>query len=242
MCMMDSGRGIRRLRNLAQQIRSYRTPPKDADKEERKTASGKVSLAESTAKRAAVLVCIFEGDAGDLRVILTKRASNLSSYSGEVALPGGKAEEGDTDDCETALREAKEEIGLDPSLVTVVTVFNPFSAKKNTRVTPVIGMLYDKQAVKPVANPTEVEVIFDVPLEMFLKDENHWSVEMEWMGIKHHNHHFNFQVGNEKFVIWGLTSAILIHVASVIYQRPPPFNARWPYIKVGTHSGGNVLP
>ncbi|XP_058100687.1 nudix hydrolase 15, mitochondrial-like isoform X2 [Magnolia sinica] len=202
MCMMDSGRGIRRLRNLAQQIRSYRTPPKDADKEERKTASGKVSLAESTAKRAAVLVCIFEGDAGDLRVILTKRASNLSSYSGEVALPGGKAEEGDTDDCETALREAKEEIGLDPSLVTVVTVFNPFSAK----------------------------------------DENHWSVEMEWMGIKHHNHHFNFQVGNEKFVIWGLTSAILIHVASVIYQRPPPFNARWPYIKVGTHSGGNVLP
>ena len=49
--------------------------------------------------------------------------------SGEVALPGGKREEGDANDVETALREAKEEIGLDPSLVTVVTVLEPFASK-----------------------------------------------------------------------------------------------------------------
>lgn len=50
-------------------------------------------------------------------------------YAGEVALPGGKAEEGDKDDADTATREAKEEIGLDPSLVTVVTVLEPFLSK-----------------------------------------------------------------------------------------------------------------
>uniref|UniRef100_A0A7C9D451 Acetyl-CoA hydrolase n=1 Tax=Opuntia streptacantha TaxID=393608 RepID=A0A7C9D451_OPUST len=61
-------------------------------------------------RRAAVLVCIFEGGDGDLRVILTERSLNLSSHSGEVALPGGKMEEGDADEVATALREAKEEI------------------------------------------------------------------------------------------------------------------------------------
>ncbi|XP_026656638.1 nudix hydrolase 15, mitochondrial-like [Phoenix dactylifera] len=81
-------------------------------------------------KRASVLMCLFEGDCGDLRIILTKRSSNLSTHSGEVSLPGGKAEEGDADDRETAMREAKEEIGLDPSLVTVVTVLEPFLSKR----------------------------------------------------------------------------------------------------------------
>ena len=51
------------------------------------------------------------------------------SIPGEVALPGGKAEEGDKDDGDTALREAKEEIGLDPSLVNVVTTLEPFLSK-----------------------------------------------------------------------------------------------------------------
>lgn len=50
-------------------------------------------------------------------------------FAGEVAFPGGKADEGDKDDGETATREAKEEIGLDPSLVNVVTVLEPFLSK-----------------------------------------------------------------------------------------------------------------
>lgn len=62
-------------------------------------------------------------------MILTERSSRLSSHSGEVSLPGGKREEGDVDDVETALREATEEIGLDPSLVDVVTVLEPFMTK-----------------------------------------------------------------------------------------------------------------
>ncbi|KAJ6396794.1 hypothetical protein OIU77_021758 [Salix suchowensis] len=69
------------------------------------------------------------GTDGELRVILTKRSSQLSSHLGEVALPGGKREEGDADDIATALREAKEEIGLDPSLVDVVTVIEPYMTR-----------------------------------------------------------------------------------------------------------------
>ncbi|CAN6335981.1 unnamed protein product [Urochloa humidicola] len=118
---------------------------------------------------AAVLICLFEDPSDGPRVLLTKRASSLSSHSGEVSLPGGKVDEGDADAKATALREAKEEIGLDPSLVSVVTVLEPFLSKNGLNVVPVIGMVSDKALFKPVLNKAEVEDIFDAPLEMFLK-------------------------------------------------------------------------
>ncbi|XP_072081075.1 nudix hydrolase 15, mitochondrial-like [Arachis hypogaea] len=70
-------------------------------------------------KRAAVLICLFEGDTSDLRIILTKRSSKLSSHS----------EEGDKDDGDTSKREVKEKIGLDPEPVNVVTILEPFLSK-----------------------------------------------------------------------------------------------------------------
>ncbi|GFZ02994.1 nudix hydrolase homolog 22 [Actinidia rufa] len=80
---------------------------------------------------------------------------------GDVALPGGKREEGDADDIETALREAKEEIGLDPSLVDVVTVLEPISTKIGMAVVPVVGILVDNRAFIPTPNAAEVAAIFD---------------------------------------------------------------------------------
>ncbi|XP_040383088.1 nudix hydrolase 15, mitochondrial-like, partial [Oryza brachyantha] len=174
-------------------------------------------------RRAAVLVCLFRGGAGELRVLLTKRSSSLSTHSGEVALPGGKAEEGDADDAATALREAKEEIGLDSALVTVVASLEHFLSKHLLVVVPVVGILSDIEAFKPVLNADEVDSIFDVPLEMFLKDEKRTSEEREWMGQEFTIHYFNYEKGSEKYVIWGLTAGILIHTASVVFQRPPDF-------------------
>ncbi|CAD6265581.1 unnamed protein product [Miscanthus lutarioriparius] len=174
-------------------------------------------------RRAAVLVCLFRGAAGELRVILTKRSSSLSTHSGEVALPGGKAEEGDADDAATALRESKEEIGLDPDLVTIVTSLEHFLSKHLLVVVPIIGILSGINAFKPVLNTAEVDKIFDVPLEMFLKDENRTSNDLEWMGQEFTIHHFSYAKGNGKYMIWGLTAGILIHAASIVYQRPPDF-------------------
>ncbi|XP_060202551.1 nudix hydrolase 15, mitochondrial-like isoform X3 [Lycium barbarum] len=127
------------------------------------------SSSNSRRARAAVLVCLFEDQQGHLRVILTKRASTLSTHSGEVALPGGKVEEGDANDTETALREAEEEIGLDRSLVDIVTVLESFTTKKGIIVIPVVGILWDRNAFNPLINTAEVAAIFDAPLEMFLK-------------------------------------------------------------------------
>lgn len=241
---MDSSSSVsspsQRLMALAQQLRLYRAPPieEDVDAVER---SGKVDstvgFQESATsvggsafpvekfrpQRAAVLICLFEGDAGDLRVILTRRSSNLSSHSGEVALPGGKAEEGDASDAETATREAEEEIGLNPSLVNVVTCLEPFLSKHLLRVIPVIGILADKNAFNPTPNVDEVESVFDAPLEMFLKDENRRSEEREWMGNNYLVHFFDYATGDNKYLIWGLTAGILIRAASIVYKRPPDF-------------------
>ncbi|GFP79733.1 nudix hydrolase 15 mitochondrial [Phtheirospermum japonicum] len=195
--------------------------------------------------RAAVLICLFEDDNGDLRVILTKRSSKLSSHSGEVALPGGKRDESDANDVETALREAKEEIGLDPSFVEVVTVLEPFtnkefvvSANRSRKLIkfgkrllekfPVIGILWDKRVFNPVLSATEVESIFDAPLEMFLKDENRRQEEREWMDYKYLLHFFDHHYEDKSYVIWAITAGILIKAASIIYQRAPAFEERKP--------------
>ncbi|KAL6991170.1 Nudix hydrolase 15, mitochondrial [Sarracenia purpurea var. burkii] len=247
---MDSNNsfgGSERLITLARQLRQYKPPPTadDADVEEQRIeeSAGKVvsqvGFVESSTpisrqrerfrpQRAAVLICLFEGDSGDLRVILTKRSSRLSTHSGEVSLPGGKTEEGDADDAETATREAKEEIGLDPSLVNVVSVLEPFLSKHLIRVIPVIGILSNKKAFNPAPNAAEVEAVFDAPLEMFIKDENRRAEERQWMGEKYLVHFFDYQTDGKKYMIWGLTAGILIRAASVVYQRPPAFMEQHP--------------
>lgn len=246
--------GSQRLVSLASQLRCYKPPITfdDEDEAEEKRIEesvgkvvSQVGFAESVTpvahhhperfrpKKAAVLICLFEGDGGNLRVILTKRSSRLSTHSGEVSLPGGKTEEGDKDAGDTATREAKEEIGLDPLLVNVVTVLEPFLSKHLLRVVPVIGILSDKNAFKPAPNPDEVEEVFDAPLEMFIKDENRRWEEREWKGDKYLIHYFDYETdNNKKFVIWGLTAGILIRAASVVYQRPPPFLEQNPHFKV----------
>ncbi|XP_010686347.2 nudix hydrolase 15, mitochondrial [Beta vulgaris subsp. vulgaris] len=206
--------GLKPLSDLAQQLRLRQAVNVGSRDNQPRSRSE---------RRAAVLVCIFQGNDGELRVILTQRASTLSSHSGEVALPGGKMEEGDKDEVATALREAKEEIGLDPSLVDVVSVLQPFTMKNGMVVVPVLGLLFDKTAFQPTPNTAEVEAIFDVPLDMFLKDENRREAEREWMGEKYLLHYFDYEVDGTKFVIFALTAGFLIETASLVYQRSPAF-------------------
>lgn len=182
--------------------------------------------------RAAVLICLFEGKDGDLRVILTKRSSSMSSHSGEVALPGGRWEEGDESNAATAVREAKEEIGLDPSIVEVVAVLEPLYSKvslqRGITVFPVIGIVWDISSFNPILNASEVESVFDAPLEMFLKNEKRREQRAEWLGYNYLLHFFDYETEKRNYTIWALTAAILIKAASITYDRPPAFEEHWP--------------
>jgi 8-oxo-dGTP pyrophosphatase MutT (NUDIX family) len=114
-----------------------------------------------TGTRAAVLVPIFEED-GEARVVLTRRAAHLRTHPGEVSFPGGRLDAGEAPE-EGALREAAEEIALDPGSVEVVGRLTPLSTfSSGAAITPVVGVISSRPRL--LANPSEVERVFDVAL------------------------------------------------------------------------------
>jgi len=127
-------------------------------------------------KPAAVLVGLVEREAG-LSVLLTRRADTLRSHTGQVAFPGGRSDPGETP-WETALREAQEEIGLDPSLVELAGLSTPFrTAGTGFQITPVVGFVAPDLKLK--ANPGEVAEIFEAPFSFLMNPANLAQQERE---------------------------------------------------------------
>ena len=180
--------------------------------------------------RAAVLILLHERD-GDVHVTLTQRNTKLRSHAGEVALPGGKRDVGDLlDDSHTAVREAHEEIGLDPQEVHVLCSLAPCVSRLLTIVTPVVAWV-DSSVIDRLhpASPDEVARIFHVPLAFFLTEASHSSRDDHWNGLQFRVHDFRYSVepaegeGHEPMRIWGLTASILIRAAEIGLRRHAEF-------------------
>jgi 8-oxo-dGTP pyrophosphatase MutT (NUDIX family) len=135
--------------------------------------------APATARPAAVLVPIFE-EAGEARIILTKRPETMPSHQGEIAFPGGKLEEAVDADLEAAaLREAHEEIGLDPAIVEIVAELDSLTTVAGRfSLTPFVGLLDGRPRLR--RDPTEVVAVFDVSISDLLDDlvyrEERWDI------------------------------------------------------------------
>ncbi len=127
-------------------------------------------------KPAAVLVGLVERETG-LSVLLTRRADTLRSHTGQVAFPGGRCDPGETP-WETALREANEEIGLDPKLVELVGLSTPYrTAGTGFQITPVVGFVSPDMKLTP--NPDEVADIFEAPFAFLMNPANLEAQERE---------------------------------------------------------------
>jgi 8-oxo-dGTP pyrophosphatase MutT (NUDIX family) len=127
--------------------------------------------APTTARPAAVLVLVVPGDDGEALVVLTERVDRGGHHSGEVSFPGGRAEPDDADPAATALREAAEEVGLDPIAadVRVIGQLEPFWIPvSDFQVTPVLAIAGRRPAL--VASPSEVARIVEAPLAAFLPE------------------------------------------------------------------------
>lgn len=168
---------------------------------------------------AAVLVPITR--AREPELVLTLRASGLSTHGGEVAFPGGRRDPDDPDLVFTALREAQEEIGLPPGLVEVIGPLSQVVSKHGIKVTPYVGLIPDFVEYTP--NDAEIAAVFNVPLSFFRQD------------VREHTHRIDFQ-GHDWYVpsyrfdqyrIWGLTALMIVELVNLLYDagidlhRPP---------------------
>jgi 8-oxo-dGTP pyrophosphatase MutT (NUDIX family) len=153
-------------------------------------------------KPAAVLVPLVSRPSG-LNLILTKRASHLSAHAGQIAFPGGRREDGDLDFGATALREAYEEIGLDPHYVRLLGMSDAYETVTRFAVTPVIGLVDAKATFQ--ADPNEVETIFEVPFSFVMDSANHLPQSRTYNGVARQ---FYAMPYGEHY-IWGATAGML---------------------------------
>jgi 8-oxo-dGTP pyrophosphatase MutT (NUDIX family) len=171
-----------------------------------------------TARPAAVLVLLVPDEAGAARIVLTERRSYDGHHSGEVSFPGGKAEPDDIDPAATALREAAEEVGLDPMAAGVRVVgrldevFIPVS---DFRIVPIVAVAERPPALDP--NPAEVARILTPPVAAFLPDAAVEIVERtigDWP-IRYGG----FRI--EGLHVWGATARILGQLGAILGADRP---------------------
>lgn len=128
---------------------------------------------------AAVLIALVMRD--ELTLLLTERTANLSTHSGQVAFPGGRADDSDLDAADTALREATEEIGLPRSHAEVLGSLPIYVTGTAYIITPVVALITPGFVLRP--NPGEVADVFEVPLAYLMNPANHRRHEFEFDGV-----------------------------------------------------------
>jgi 8-oxo-dGTP pyrophosphatase MutT (NUDIX family) len=159
--------------------------------------------------RAAVLVPLVERPDA-LNVLLTLRASHLKNHAGQVSFPGGRIEEGDAGPWEAALREAREEIGLEPRYVTRVGYLRDHVVISGFRVTPVVAFVQPGFVLQ--LDTTEVEDAFEVPLEYVLDPSNHVPRERHFAGRTIMTYDIRYQDRQ----IWGATATMLLSLSRLL--------------------------
>ncbi len=157
---------------------------------------------------AAVLVGLIEREAG-YTVLLTRRSDTLRRHTGQIALPGGRCDPGETV-WTTALREAHEEVGLHPDFVDIAGLSSPYRTGTGYVVTPVVGFIKPGFSLEP--NPDEVADIFETPFGFLMDPANHEEHERE--GPSGEKRRFYAMTHEDRF-IWGATAGML----RALYQR-----------------------
>ncbi|KPB00461.1 CoA pyrophosphatase [Ahrensia marina] len=165
-------------------------------------------IRENAVREAAVLIGVFDAQGGP-RLLLTERTTTLRSHSGQIALPGGRADEGDRSFEETAMRECEEETGIGVDNLEIVGRLPAYLSGSGYRIHPIMAVISGDYQLKP--NPDEVAAIFHVPLSFLMDEQNHVKADRDWQGRRR----YFYEMPYENRYIWGVTAGIL----RVMYER-----------------------
>lgn len=179
-----------------------------------------------TPRPAAVLVPLLRAPVDDSEalgwhILFTKRSHNLVEHSGQVAFPGGRSEPKDTSPEITALREAREEIGLNPQQVRILGSLESLITITNYRVSPVVGVIpwpFDVQLAS-----IEVDRIFTIPLN-WLADPEHHEIRQQIIPIP-----YSLHFGSDKHpiiyfspyqgdILWGVSAEITMRMLNTLIK------------------------
>lgn len=167
--------------------------------------------------KAAVLALLIRENGRDC-LLFTKRSQTVLHHKGQICFPGGACDADDKDLWATALRETREEIGLDPSLVSFVGQLGQLSTPSGFLVTPFVGRVEKPFDLKP--NLREIEEIFSAPIDHLLDPQNFRFVKKQFSGIEYDDPTFTFY----NHEIWGATGRILVELLEAWRAVVDPFD------------------
>jgi 8-oxo-dGTP pyrophosphatase MutT (NUDIX family) len=162
---------------------------------------------------ASVLVPLVMRD--QPTVLLTQRTSHLKKHAGQISFPGGRSEPSDFDAVATALREAQEEVGLDPARVQVLGTMPTYTTGTGFVVTPVVGLIeatpQEIERLHLKADANEVDEIFEVPLHHLMDPRFHQRRAFDAPGarLEFFAMPWTSPALDREYFIWGATAAML---------------------------------
>ena len=163
------------------------------------------------ARSAAVLVPIVMRE--ELMLLLTQRPSTMPTHAGQIAFPGGKVEASDADHATAALREAHEEIGLEPKFIEPLGFLDMYRTGTGFNVAPLVALIRPDFTLR--LDSREVADAFEVPLSFLLDEANHQKLSRPWRGRDRHYYAMPY---GERY-IWGATAGMIKNLHQRLFQN-----------------------